>query len=233
MTTPGGAKEELRRALLDLRSAAGLSTREAATRVGWSQPKISRLETGRNLPSAGDVAALAETYGADWETRERLIELADEIKAWSRRVYLNRFGNEAQQKLAKVEAEASLVRTFSPAVIPGLLQTPDYMKAMFTAHGSKPRSPERLEEDVALRVSRQFRLGEKGRRFVLLMTEGVLGWMATSPQVMIDQLIFDFFWQKISTGEVRYTGGLILRFDRLCNRKASATQTSARTFCDG
>lgn len=188
MTTPGGAKDELRRLLHGLRSAAGLSTRDVGARAGWSQAKVSRLENGRNLPSVADTRTLAEIYGADSGTKARLEELANEVKAWSRRVYLNRFNSDAQERLKKIEEDSTLVRTYSPAVIPGLLQTPDYVRAIFTAYGSKPRGQEKLDADVALRLERQQRLGEEGRIFVQIFTEGVLGWMADSPTVMIDQL---------------------------------------------
>jgi hypothetical protein len=115
-------------------------------------------------------------------------QLAGEVKAWSRRVYSNRSNSEAQQRLAKVEQQSALVRTYSPAVIPGLLQTADYARAIFTAHGSKPRTAEKLEADIALRMERQKLLGQGEREYVLITTEGVLGWMANSPAVMIEQL---------------------------------------------
>ena len=185
--TPGG-KDELSRALRELRAAAGLSTREAGALVGWSQAKISRLETGRNIPSPKDTAALAHIYQADPETRAQLDQLANDVKAWSRRVYLNRSNSRAQQKLAQVESVSALVRTYSPAVIPGLLQTAAYARAIFTAYGSKPRTPEKLKTDVELRLERQRLLGEEGRDYILITTEGVLGWMANSPEVMIEQL---------------------------------------------
>lgn len=188
MTTPGGAKDELRRTLLELRNAAGLTTREVGARTGWSPSKVSRLENGRNLPSLVDTRTLARVYEADEATATRLEDLAGEIKAWSRRVYLNRFNSDAQLRLAQTEANSRLVRTYSPAVIPGLLQTPRYMRAIFTAYGSKPRTPAKLDADVALRMERQRRLGEDGREFVQILTEGVLGWMADSPEVMVGQV---------------------------------------------
>lgn len=138
---PGG-KDELSHTLRALRQAAGLSTREAGSKAGRSQAKISRLETGRNIPSPTDAATLADVYKADTETRAKIERLAEEVKAWSRRVYLNRGNSESQQRLARVEATSALVRTFSPTVVPGLLQTADYARAIFTAYGSKTRTPE-------------------------------------------------------------------------------------------
>lgn len=187
MTSPGG-KDELARTLRELRAAAGLSTREAGSRAGWSQAKISRLETGRNIPNPHDTAVLADVYQADPDTRARLEQLAGNVKAWSRRVYLNRGNDESQRALARVEQSSALVRTYSPAVIPGLLQTADYARAIFQAHGSKPRTPEQLAAAVAMRLERQEQLGQPGHEFVLITTEGALGWMATSPAVMIEQL---------------------------------------------
>jgi transcriptional regulator with XRE-family HTH domain len=187
MTSPGG-KDELARTLRELRAAAGLSTREAGSRAGWSQAKISRLETGRNIPNPHDTAVLAEVYQADPATRARLEQLASNVKAWSRRVYLNRGNDESQRALARVEQSSALVRTYSPAVIPGLLQTAAYARAIFQAYGSKPRTAEQLEAAIAMRLERQEQLGQEGHEFVLITTEGALGWMATSPAVMVEQL---------------------------------------------
>jgi len=183
--TTGG--DELSRTLRRLRDASGMSTRQAGSSLGWSQAKVSRLETGRNLSSPDDAVALARVYGADPETVARVAELAGEVKAFSRRAYLNPTA-EAQKRLAAVEKSSARIRTYSPAVIPGVLQTADYMRAIFTAPGSKPRTPEQLAEAIELRLSRRAALGQDGQEFTLITTEGVLGWMATSPRVMIDQL---------------------------------------------
>lgn len=185
---PSGGKDQLARILRELRESAGLSTRAAGKNAGWSQAKISRLETGRNVPSPADVALLAGIYQATPAVQRQLDQLAVELQAWSRRVVLNRGGNEFQSALNGIESSCELVRTYSPAIIPGLLQTAEYARAIFTASGATPRTPAQLDQTIATRMERQARIGEPGRRFVLITTEGALGWHARSPEVMIAQL---------------------------------------------
>lgn len=183
-----GGKDELARTLRDLREAAGLSTRTAGGRAGWSQAKVSRLETGRNLPSPTDVGRLADVYEVSPAVRRRLVRLATDVQSWSRRVVLNRGGNEFQAVLNDIEESSELVRTYSPAIVPGLLQTPEYARAIFTSFGATSRTPEQVDKAVTTRIERQARIGTSGRRFVLITTEGALGWQARSPAVMVEQL---------------------------------------------
>jgi transcriptional regulator with XRE-family HTH domain len=185
-TTEG--KDELSYTLRSLRETAGMSTREAGRRAGWSQAKISRLETGRSLPSPNDVIMLADIYQAPPGVRGRLDQLVHDVRAWSRRVVLNRGGNEFQTVLGRIEESSALIRTYSPAIIPGLLQTEDYARAIFTAYGTRPRTPEQLEATIAKRMERQSRVGQDGRQCIQITTEGALGWQATSPFVMAAQL---------------------------------------------
>jgi transcriptional regulator with XRE-family HTH domain len=175
------------RTLLDLRKAAGLSGMAAAERAGFSQAKISRIEKGVNHPTPRDVELLATVYGASPEQRRHLTSLAEDVKATYRRVVLPKRANRAQfqERMQRVEASSTLLREFSPVVIPGYLQTADYMRAVFTTSGTAPEDAERA---VAARLRRQEFLVEPGRRVEIITTEGALGWAAGCPDMMIAQL---------------------------------------------
>lgn len=91
------------------------------------------------------------------------------------------------QRLVLIEEASTLAHSFSPNVIPGLLQSPAYARALMSWAGW---SPEVTEQAVTGRMNRQSRLGHENspRRFVILTTEGGLGWAAGPPSMMIEQL---------------------------------------------
>src|SRR6266851_8268904 len=126
-------RERLATALRDLRHSAALTGVDAARRSGMSQPKISKLETGRLLPSVKDVQALLALYQAAPAEREELLELAGRLHATiaSNRTILRRGAARMQARLGELEADSATLRYFSPFVVPGLLQTAEYMRRMF------------------------------------------------------------------------------------------------------
>ena len=69
-------REDLAAALLRLRRATGLSGERLARRCGMSQSKVSRIETGRLLPSVVDVEQMLNGLGVDQPTRFELLALA-------------------------------------------------------------------------------------------------------------------------------------------------------------
>jgi transcriptional regulator with XRE-family HTH domain len=184
-TGPGGLNE-LSRTLKQLRQDAGLTGMQAAERTGFSQAKISRIERENNVPNPADVAKLAEAYHAPTEIRQRLIELAEHVKATNRRVVLSRANRaEFQKRIADLNRDATEIREFSPVIIPGLLQTAEYMQAVFAAGGTTPAD---AGGSVRARLEGQNVLDEPGRRITILTTEGALGWAAGPPEMMVRQL---------------------------------------------
>lgn len=158
---------------------------EVSNAAGFSQAKVSRIEGGINVPSPKDVLTLTQIYRAPPEVRDRLVLLAEDMKAGSRRVVLNRGGVEFQQRLARIEDASEYVRSFTATVVPGLLQTEDYARAIFR---TGDLSDQEIAEAVRGRMERQALLGAEDHRFTLLTTEGALYWCAGSPAVMASQL---------------------------------------------
>lgn len=185
-TTP---REQLGSRLRQLRTRAGLSGDALASRTGLSQSKISRVETGRSLPSVEEVRAWAAATDTTDEELAELAALVEQVAttATSWRV-LQRLGlAEKQREIAELERQAKRILTFQPVVIPGLLQVPDYARrvmAMGYAGEADPRA-------VAARLERQSILYDDSKRFEFLITEGALRWrpgdMNMRPQ--IDRLI--------------------------------------------
>lgn len=170
--------------LRSLRTGTGLTTEEVAERLGVSRSKISRLENGRRGASRADIALLCELYQVDDEYRLRLTELAAEGKqrAWWHRLNLT-YGD-----YVGLEAEAESISDYALALVPGVLQTPDYARALVRAGG--PALPPRIvEERVQARITRQRLLSSTAApTFVAVLDESVLHRVVGSPSIMLGQL---------------------------------------------
>jgi transcriptional regulator with XRE-family HTH domain len=178
-------RERLATALRDLRQGAGMTGVEAARRSRMSQPKISKLETGRLMPSVKDVQALLALYQATPAVREELLDIADRLHASidSNRTILRRGAARMQARLSELEHEAATLRYFSPIVLPGLLQTAEYMRRVF----SLELSGSELARTVAARQQRQQILYDTARSFTFIVTEAALRWGFCPPDVMAAQ----------------------------------------------
>jgi transcriptional regulator with XRE-family HTH domain len=186
---PGGL-DELSRTLRQLRYAAGYSTlTEAAERVGESisYAKLRRIELGESVPAPVDVETIARAYRADAPVREHLVHLAEIVKATRRRIVLSRNPKRAefQAQIGEIEESSEQIRSFSPIIVPGLLQTSEYMWAVWNTGGG---SPEDGAKFVANRLGRQAVLDRPGRRITILTTEGALGWAAGTAPMMARQM---------------------------------------------
>jgi transcriptional regulator with XRE-family HTH domain len=175
---------ELRR----LRDMSGVSGRELARRTDMSQSKVSRIESGTTIPSLPEVSAWASATGAPAEIQDSLMALAEaaytELQSWRDAL---RTRAHAQDEIQLQESRARMLRTFQPAVVPGLLQTAEYARRIFTllpmtlAEGDIPAA-------VAGRLSRQLALYETERKSSFLITEAALRWRPGPPELMIAQL---------------------------------------------
>jgi transcriptional regulator with XRE-family HTH domain len=141
---------ELRR----LREHASLTCEEVGQRLDCSGTRISRIETGRISARPGDVRELLEIYGVVGTEADSLVQLAREArqKGWWHtygRLLPNWF-----EAYVGLEAAAIRFRDFQSMVMPGLLQTEDYARAVLRAAPS-PGSTEDIDRQVALRMERQ------------------------------------------------------------------------------
>lgn len=127
--------QELGEALRVLREEANLSVRTAGARIDASASKISRLENGKNAVAIDDVAALLAVYQVTGPRRRKLLDLAREAdhRGWWQRNTLN-FA-ERQETLMSLESRALAITSFEPIVVPGLLQTGEYTRAIMVESG--------------------------------------------------------------------------------------------------
>src|SRR5216683_3368253 len=178
-------RERLAGALRDLRQAAGMTGTQAADQTGMSQPKISKLENGRLLPSVRDVRTLVALYRARPAVRDELQGIADRLhmKIESNRTILRRGAARQQAQLGEIEAQASTLRCFSPIEIPGLLQTAEYIRRVF----ARDLSGAELARAVAARQQRQQLLYDTAKAFTFVVTEAALRWRFCPDDVMAVQ----------------------------------------------
>lgn len=160
-----------------------MSTYQAAARLGWNQSKVSRIETARTKPEAGDVAGLLGVYGVDTATRAVLMELQ---KQATRLGWWTEFGvfNGAYVAL---EDEATQIQIWEPQIIPGLLQTADYARAIIAV--GFPEDPDEVERRVRARAARQALLSrDDAPRLFVIVDESALRRPIGGRDVMQEQL---------------------------------------------
>jgi transcriptional regulator with XRE-family HTH domain len=145
--------EELRRLRLD----AGLTSRDAGRLAGWHQSKVSRIETGASGVKAADVTLLLEVYGVgDTQLRsllETLAGAADGAGSGWWHAFRGLIPPEYRDFIS-LEANACVARTLETSVVPGLLQTPDYARAV-TRAALEELPVESVNSLVEVRIARQ------------------------------------------------------------------------------
>lgn len=157
MAGPTMRRRQLGRALRLLREQAGLRTEDAARELDCARSKISHMEGARNPIGKPDLDALLRLYHADQETAVALEEMRREGKQrgwWSTYRLPAWLGD-----LVGLEADALTERVVELELIPALLQTEDYARAVHVAAPHMPPGPE-VERRVATRMQRQKRLTE-------------------------------------------------------------------------
>jgi transcriptional regulator with XRE-family HTH domain len=170
--------------LKTLRGERGWTADQVAEQLGFSPSKVSRLETGQRGASARDVAKLCELYQVDEAQRQRMADLAREGKqrAWWQPLNL------PYPTYIGLEAEAASIRDYGLGIIPGLLQAPDYARAVVRA-AEPGLAVDEAEQWVQGRMTRQLLLfGQHAPRFEAVVDESVLHRVVGSPGVMRAQL---------------------------------------------
>lgn len=180
--------DELRR----FRESATLSTAEAAEVLDCTKGKISRIENGHVPVRMPDLNALMQAYGVeDPEARERLAALARRANRRRRDGWWHRYESvlgDAYRDQIELEAICESIRAYQVQLVPGLLQTEQYGRAVTVASRAW-QTPEEIDQFVQVRLTRQARLtGETPIQFWAVIAEGVLRQQVGGAEVMRAQL---------------------------------------------
>lgn len=184
MDVSAAATRELGSQLRELRESAGLSLRALESLVGMSNAKLSLWENGHRLPSLGDLEKVLDKLDVDGDVRERLLGLRQSASDTPGRIASGEpsIGPQLAQ-LIDYEERAARIVYWAPLLVPGLLQTSAYTRAVMTkVSNAEPR--------VKLRAGRQNILTRRRNPCELhaIIDSEVLTRPVASSDVMIDQL---------------------------------------------
>lgn len=188
-----GGVEEARNALgqrlRELRRQAQLSGKGLAESLSWQPSKVSKIENGKQTPTDGDIRAWTRATNSEGETEALLASLHTlEVQhaEWQRVLKAGMLSH--QVELSETDQRTKLYRSFEPAVVPGLLQTPEFARAQFSRVVMVHRVPNDINEAVAKRMQRQEMLYSQDKAFHFVVTEATLRYRLCSPDIMLGQL---------------------------------------------
>jgi transcriptional regulator with XRE-family HTH domain len=185
--SPTLRRRELGARLRALRQEQGLTVEQVAERLLCSPSKVSRMETGQRGATPRDVRDLCSIYGVTQATQvASMMELAKEGKqqGWWQTYDLDFFGT-----YVGLEQAATWLCYYQSSIVPGLLQTPEYARAMH--QGSLPQefTQERADALIEVRLRRQQVLTrDPPLRLEAVIDEAVLHRVVGGPAVMGAQL---------------------------------------------
>ncbi|MQT04822.1 helix-turn-helix domain-containing protein [Streptomyces jumonjinensis] len=188
---PTARRRQLGFRLLALREQRGMTAERAGELAGLSKATVSRYERAKGNVRWGHVEMLCRAYEAPAEEREALVDLAKNSKVkdgW----WVPYAGKLAQpmRLLIAVEDEATRISQHTVGVIPGLLQTMEYARAIKATPGHE-LSDEALDEYLFMRRRRQQILDRASPpRYQVVLDEAVIRRSVGGPDVMSAQLSY-------------------------------------------
>jgi transcriptional regulator with XRE-family HTH domain len=193
MSTSGSPTVRRRRLAVELRrlrEQSGQTAEAVAEVLGWSKAKISRYELARSGLKPSDVARMLDVYSVQGEHREQLLILAREAteKGWWEA--FSDVVTEEHLAFIALEAEATSVLQWQINVVPGLLQTEQYARDVFSGYQEvSPTAPAIIERRVETRLIRQRVLTrDHPLELAVVLDESVLRRQRGDRAVMHEQL---------------------------------------------
>jgi transcriptional regulator with XRE-family HTH domain len=185
---PSAQRMILGNALAARRAALGLKQEEVARLLGASSSKVSRIESGQHNFKERDLSRLFHLYRiTDPAEQDALRLLAEEA---NRQPWWQPWSSVAQKHLQAVvsfEEMAHRIHVYEPLMVPGLLQTEGYARAVIAGGRAEPYQQQALLE---LRMARQrrFEAADDDKKLICVLDEGALRRRYGSPRVMQQQL---------------------------------------------
>jgi transcriptional regulator with XRE-family HTH domain len=133
------------------RESAGVTIESVADRMECSASKISRIETGHTSATPRDVRDMLGIYGVAGDECEELVQIAREAR---QKGWWHPYSTVLTGAYVGLEAAAQSIRAYEQQVVPGLLQTEDYARAMIRAARPDITAGE-VERRVSVRMARQ------------------------------------------------------------------------------
>lgn len=168
------------------RVARGLGMRELARMVDVRPQELSHWEIGTRVPKIAQVGLLLGAVRVEPVERQRLLELAEYAREPN---WLERSIPGISPRLSafiEYERTASAIFAWEPLLIPGLLQTPDYVRTILAAAG-RPRAEEELRIKVRL-LRQEVLTGRDPLPYTVFLAETALRQRRGGPEIMAPQL---------------------------------------------
>ena len=189
MISPYVRRLRLAAELRALRAEAGLTHEHLAKRIGESRAQISRLENG-HVADQADVIKILDALNVDGERWTQIMTIAREAgeRGWWEST---RGMGERQALYANLEAGATSIREYQQTFIPGLLQTPEFVRARIEADAALEPMTTTAGAVLAGRLGRQRMLRRPGGPgYEVIIDEVALGRLAAPPDVVKQQLYY-------------------------------------------
>jgi len=181
-------KRRLRAELRRIREELGRTQKAVAEALSWSTSKVIRIETGTVNVSTSDVRALLHYYEIrDPSFAEDLLEITRirEEGWWD--VYRSCYGQQFVNFL-EYEDSATRIRQYMGQIVPGLLQTEEYARAIATYYHQQDQ--EEIDRATQIRMRRQELLDRPlCPELIFVLDEAVIHRWVGGPDVMIRQLV--------------------------------------------
>lgn len=190
--SPSMRRRRLAAELRRLRSESNQSIEDVAGALRWPGSKVSRIENRQVGVSTRDLRKLLELYSVeDAGYRDELLELARRAteRGWWQS-YRSAVIPSSYANLIGLESEAATIRSYEPELVPGLLQTADYARAIIRA-GRPADTSQEIERRVEVRMERQevlVRADPRPPKVSVVLNEGVLLRRVGSAEIMRAQI---------------------------------------------
>ena len=211
--SPAVSRRRLRTELRRARNEAGLTQDQVAQAMDWSLSKLIRIENGTSSISTNDLKVLVQHYGITDE--KHVAELLSLSKASRERSWWSAHPGIAKPlaELIEYESAAHVSRHYEDLVVPGLLQTTEYMRAS-TRQLAPDRPADRIDAVVEVRVKRQEEVFKRAEAQVLffVLDEAVIRRMVGGKDVMrqqLQQLIEAADMPNVTVEVVPFAAGLV------------------------
>ncbi|MEU3529541.1 helix-turn-helix transcriptional regulator [Streptomyces sp. NPDC038707] len=184
----GAASRNLGNFLRELRTRRGLTMAQAKHAIRGSVSKISRLERGESPPKEQDVWDLARLYGASGGELQDIHDLLRQVRQETRGSQFSDVTPDFLRRLIELEKSAVHIRAYENCVVPGLLQTREYAKAVIEA--AIPEADEvTVSRHLQVRKERwELYSNAQDTEITAVLDEGVLRRMVGGPEIMLGQL---------------------------------------------
>lgn len=201
------ARQVLADRLRELRLDAGLTARELADRAGWERTKVSKIEHGTRPPSAEAIRVWCQVTGAENQVADLVASLRAAEGMWIEWRRMERSGlkraNEARLPLYERTRQ---FRAYGCWVLPGLIQTEAYTRAVLRALQQRRGLRDDVEETVAVRMARKRVLRRGGRTASFLLESAALRNGFGGAEVMREQIAYlaeITRWPSVSLGIIQ------------------------------